>query len=129
MKKRRSRALKVTSTVMLACAMVIAFAGCATRHYSINIDNVPNVSRVYIRNAGTTSWGASMSRLQYIDISGFSNRVDIRVVDTNGAVFSRYDVPFDAASFEVTRRDSEPNLLVISLLGIAIGIPFLVLTN
>lgn len=120
---------KLTSTMMLVCVITTAFTGCATRFYGIDVSNVPNVSRVYIRNAGTTSWGASMSRLQYIDISGFSNRVDIRVVDTNGAVFSRYDVPFDAASFEVTRRDSEPNLLVISLLGIAIGIPFLVLTN
>jgi len=102
---------KVTSAAMFVCAIVVAFAGCATRFYGIDVRNVPNVNRVYIRNAGTTHWGSSIpgGNLQNIDTSGFSESVDIRVVDNTGAIFSRYNVPFGADSFVETNRTSELN--------------------
>ena len=122
---------KLTSTMMLVCVITTAFTGCATRFYGIEVSNVPNVSRVYIRNAGTTGWGGGIPRgnMQNIDTSGFSESVDIRVVDATGAVFSRYNVPFDTASFAVTNRTSEVNWTITTLVLLAIGIPIFLVTG
>jgi len=46
---------------MLVCVIAAAFTGCATRFYGIDVSNVPNIGRVYIRNAGAISWGSSIS--------------------------------------------------------------------
>jgi len=125
---------KVTSAVMLICVIAVAFTGCATTTiYGIEVGNVPNIGRVYIRNAGATHWGSSISggNLQDIDRSRFSERVDIRVVDATGAIFSRYNVPFDVASFVETNRSSETNaagyLLFATVILSAIIIPSVLL--
>jgi len=117
---------RVTFAVMFVCVVVAIFTGCATRrYYSVEVSNVPNITTLYIRNAGMTSWGVGMSgaTLQNIDTSRFSERVDIRVVDTTGAVFSSYNVPFDSASFVVTERTSEDRPYIWTWVLIGITVP------
>ena len=96
---------KVIAIMVLIGIIVMSFAGCTTTQYRIRINNVQNIREVNIRNAGTTSWGMNWAgNLDNIDGSRFSERVDIRVIDTNGIVHSRYNLPFDAGAFEVTRE-------------------------
>jgi hypothetical protein len=95
--------------------MVLVFGmtvvGCATTKHGVEISNVSNVREIYIRNAGTTNWGANIaSTIQDIDTSRFSERVDIRVLDTNGVVYSKYNVPFNDAAFVETGKTSSMNL-------------------
>jgi hypothetical protein len=74
--------------------------GCAYTRYGLEISNVPNIREIYIRNAGTTNWGTDLaSDMQNIDKSRFSEMVDIKVIDTNGVVYSRYNIPFNDAAF------------------------------
>jgi hypothetical protein len=84
----------------------MTFAGCTTTHYGVAISNVPNVRTVSIRNAGASSWDYSIQadNLQNINRSRFSDRVDIKVVDASGIVYSRHNVPFDEAAFFETRE-------------------------
>ena len=90
---------------MILIGIILSFAGCTTIAHGVQISNVPNVSEVNIRNAGTTHWGTNLAaNLTNIDRSRFSEQVDIRVVDTTGAVFSRYNVPFGDAEFVETYR-------------------------
>jgi len=116
---------KITSTMTLISFFVATiFTGCTTTRYSVAIAGVPNISRVYIRNAGATSWGSNIAgNLQNIDRSRFSDRVDVRVIDANGTVFTRHNIPFNRAAFEVTSRSSSMNRVfgtVLLIGGIAI---------
>jgi len=97
--------MKKIAAIMVLIGIIATFAGCTTTRYSVQIAGVPNISSVQIRNAGTTHWGANLAaRLGDIDVSQFSDRVDIRVVDTNGIVHSRYNVPFHSDAFTETRQ-------------------------
>ena len=116
--------------------------GCVTKsHYSVEISSgkgevesssgkgemdrygrpqTLNTREVFIRNTGTTDWGPNMAwNLQNIDKSKYSARVDIRVVDTDGIVYSKYDVPFDNAAFVVTRKNEEANFAGLFLYSLA----------
>jgi len=57
--------------------------------------------------------------MQDIDKSRFSEMVDISVIDTNGIVYSRYNVPFDDAAFVETDKTSSINPFAMGLLGAA----------
>ena len=101
---------KVTAMMILFGIIVIAFTGCSTTRYGVEISNVPNVREIRIRNAGTTQWGVNMAgNRDNIDVSGFSEMVDIMVVDANGIVHSRHNVPFTDAAFVVTHRTTSIN--------------------
>jgi len=96
---------KITAIMALIGIILTSFVGCTTTRYRVEISNVHNIRELNIRNAGATHWGMNLAgNRDNIDISGFSERVDIRVVDTNGIVHSRYNVAFDAAAFDVTRE-------------------------
>jgi hypothetical protein len=94
---------------MMSMVLVIGITiiGCTTIEYSVEISNVPNISEINIRNAGTTIWDTDMVRnWQNIDKSKFSETVDIRVIDTNGIVYTKYNVPFGDDDFVETEKRS-----------------------
>jgi hypothetical protein len=104
--------------IVLVFGMTVV--GCATSQYKVEISNVStnNIKEIYIRNAGTTNWGANVIRsLVDIDKSRYSETVDIRVVDTNGIVYSKYNVPFGNAAFVETNKTSSMNPYVTILLA------------
>jgi len=94
---------------------------CKSVQYGVEISNVPkaNIKAAYIRNAGTTNWGNNIATsLSNIDRSRYSQIVDIRVVDTNGVVYSKYDVSFNDAAFVESGETSSINIIgQIALLG------------
>ena len=103
--------------VLLLGTMIV---GCASTRHGIEITNVQNISEIYIRNAGATNWGSNMVRnMRNINKSLYSEMVDIRVVDTNRIVYSKYNVPFDNAAFAESGKTSSLNLYV--QLGLATG--------
>ena len=102
MRKSRFFMARVLAIVLI---LGMLFLGCSTTHHGVEISNVPNVREVNIRNAGTSNWGTNMAgSLHDIDKSRFSERVDVRVIDTNGIVYSKYNVPFDNAAFVETSK-------------------------
>jgi uncharacterized protein YceK len=114
--------------------MVLVFGmtvvGCSTTVHSVEISNVSpnNIKETYIRNAGTTNWGSNVSKdLQNIDKSRFSATVDIRVVDTNGIVYEKYNVPFGDTAFELTGQTRSINMTAFGIVLLAAIIPFLFL--
>jgi len=96
-------------------------AGCTTTKYHVEISNVRNISEIYIRNAGSISWGSNMvNNLNDIDKSRYSNRVDIRVVDSSGIVYSKLNVPFGDNAFIETDKTTSMNIYaIIGVLGVA----------
>ena len=119
----------VVSKLVAVLLLGITVAGCVSTQYSVDIRNVGNsISEVYIRNAGTTNWGTNLAgTLRNIDRSIFSDKVDIRVVDALGLVYSKYNVPFSKADFEVTGKNyslNTPGLLLL-LLGLG-GLGYLI---
>ena len=108
---------KIISVMVLISIIFTMFTSCATTYYVVEVSNVRNIREIYIRNAGTANWGANMAgNLQNIDRSKFSDRVDVRVVDTNGIIYSKLNVPFNEAAFQVTDQSSSVN----SFLGLAL---------
>jgi hypothetical protein len=100
--KNRFSVVRIPITVLLLAATL---GGCTTTRHSVEISNVPSIGEIYIRNTGTASWGSNIAKnIQDIDRSSFSERVDIRVVDTSGIVYSRNDVPFNEDAFVETRE-------------------------
>ena len=103
----------------------ITVAGCAYTRYGIEISNVPHIREIYIRNAGTTNWGANIaSDIRNIDKSKFSEMVDIRVIDANGVVYGKYNVPFNDAAFVETGKTRRMNPFLwipIGLAGLALS--------
>ena len=102
----------------------VTITGCATTYHGIEISNVSNIRELYIRNAGTTNWGTDIANnMQNIDKSRFSENVDIRVIDTNSVVYSKYNVPFNDASFIETGKTSSINLFAgIGLIGVVVAL-------
>ena len=122
---------------MLVTVLVfgITAIGCTTTRHNVEISNVPvsNIREINIRNAGTSYWGANMVKnMQNIDRSIFSETVDIRVVDTNGIVYSKYNVPFGDAAFVETNRERYfgigTNIILVAA-SAAVLVPILVLRN
>ena len=137
---------KTVSTVLV---VVLAFGslGCATSYHGVEITNVSAVREIYIRNAGTTNWSSNLvsslkdidrsiffgekvdigliMSLKGIDKSRFSDTVDIRVVDANGIVYSKYNVPFGNDAFE--QRYKERYWGVGTIVGYG-GVALLILT-
>jgi len=114
--------------IMLVFGMSVS--GCATSQHGVEISNVStsNIREIYIRNAGTTNWGSNMARnLQNIDKSRFSEKVDIRVVDINGVVYSKYDVPFDNAAFIETNKTSTYNVYAMGALALGLLVVLLLI--
>jgi len=113
--------------------MVLVFgmsvSGCETTQHGVEISNVSanNIGEIYIRNAGTTNWGSNVAKnLQNIDKSIFSETVDIRIVDTNGIVYSKYNVPFDDAAFVEAGKTSSMNMFAgLGLVGVGLAALFL----
>jgi len=95
---------KIPFILVLISIIVPMLASCTTTHHGVSVINVPNINELYIRNAGTSNW-IRISDIQDIDKSSFSNRVDIRVIDTNGVAYSKFNVPFDDAVFAETNRE------------------------
>jgi len=92
----------VTRKLVTILLLGVTVAGCKSIQYGVEISNVPraNIKAVYIRNAGTTNWGNDIvANLNNIDRTKYSQLVDIRVVDSNGVVYSKYDVPFNEDAF------------------------------
>ena len=120
---------KITSAMILVCVIATMFAGCTTTHHRVAIGNVPGVREINIRNAGTTSWGPNVAG-ENLDMSRFSGRVDIRVIDAQGVVHSRHDVPFDETAFALTSSERYMGVgtsaFVLTLLLAAL-IPLLIL--
>jgi len=117
----------VVSKLVAVLLLGITVAGCASTRHGIEISNVLNIREIYIRNAGVANWGTNLAdNMQDIDKSGFLERVDIRVVDTNGVVYSRYNVPFDDAAFVETGKTSSINPFAAGGLALAI-LPVLLL--
>jgi len=111
--------------VMLVFGMTAA--GCATNQHHLQITNVSNISEVYIRDAGTAGWGHNVARsMENIDRSLYTERVDLKVVDTNGLVYNRYNIPFGDDAFVQTERISTPNPFVFSALAISVVILYLI---
>jgi len=115
--------LREFSAVILLCITVPMFTSCrTTTAYAVGVRGVPNVRELYIRNAGTASWGANLAgSINDIDVSRFPGNVDIRVVGTDGVIHSRYNIPF-ASAFVQTDSRSEANaagnlLGALALLG------------
>jgi len=109
----------VASKLIAVLLLGITVAGCATSYYGIEIINVPNIREIYIRNAGTTYWGTNIAHnMKNINKSEFSERVDIRVLDANGIVYSKYNVPFNDTAFVETDKTSRSNFFaILGLLG------------
>ena len=109
----------MSRVLVIVLAFGMLFLGCSTTQHSVAISNVPNVSEVYIRNAGTSNWGTNMAGgLQDIDKSRFSAKVDIRVIDTNGIVYNKYNVPFGDAAFVETSKNHYIGTGTSVLLGV-----------
>ena len=108
----------------------MTFTGCATSHHHIVISNVRDISAVFIRNAGTTGWGSNMvSRMQNIHKSEYSERVDIRVIDSNGIEYISLNVAFDDNAFTETGKNSyvgRGTTMLLGILGAAIAIPIII---
>jgi len=116
-----------SGVLIIALVFGMTVVGCATTQHDVEITNVRNIREINIRNAGAAHWGPNFARhLQNIDISMFSETVDIRVVDTDGIVFSRYNVPFGDAAFQMVSRTSTINYLLLSILILTGGIAFAV---
>ena len=117
-----------------ALAIMLIFGmlslGCSTSQYSVAINNVSNIREVYIRNAGAPNWGTNMAdSLQDFDKSRFSSRVDIKVIDTNGIVYSKYNIPFDDSAFAETSKThymGTGSSVLMGALALGILIPILV---
>jgi len=110
----------IGSKLIAVLLLGITVAGCKTTQHGIEISNVLNIKEFYIRNAGTANWGTdTVKNMQSLDKSRFSERVDIRVIDTNGVVYSKYNVPFDDAAFVETGKDSSISLF--ALIGLLVG--------
>ena len=127
MKKSNCFIARVLAIVLI---FGMAFTSCATTYHSVEIANVRNVREVYIRNAGSSSWGQNLAgNLQEIDRSKFSDRVDVRVVDTNGIVYSSHNVPFNDNAFVQANKTSRLNRVgrialfsPLVVLGIVLGV-------
>jgi hypothetical protein len=106
MKNRFFVARRLVAVLLLGTMIV----GCASNRYGVEISNVLNIREIYIRNAGATNWGTNIaSNIKNIDKSIFSERVDIRVIDTNGVVYSRYNEPFNDTAFAESGTTSSLN--------------------
>ena len=102
---RRSKCF-MARALALALVFGMLFLGCSTTQYGVAISNVSNIREVYIRNVGTSNWGTNIAgSLQDIDRSRFSAQVDIKVIDTNGITYSKYNVPFDDYAFVETSKE------------------------
>jgi len=101
---------KIVTTMILVSIIVPMFTACrTTTAHAVGVRGVPNVRELYIRNAGTASWGANLAgTINDIDVSRFPGNVDIRVVSTDGVVHSGYNIPF-ASAFVQTDSRSEMN--------------------
>jgi len=106
----------------------ITLIGCKTTQHHLEISNVQSAREVYIRNAGAHNWGSNVAgHLKDIDKSKFSTRVDVRVIDANGIVYSKYNVPFGDAAFVETGKTRSINRgFLYSVTGVA-GIVAIVL--
>ena len=110
MKKNRFFVVGKLVAILLLGVTVI---GCTTTQYGVEISNVPitSIRAVYIRNAGATDWGNNIAvNLNNIDRTRYSRTVDIRVVDTNGVVYSRYNIPFGDDAFIASGKTTSLNL-------------------
>ena len=127
MKKNRFFVVEKLVTILLLGVTVV---GCTTTRYVVEISNVPrtNIRAVYIRNAGAAHWGNNIvGNLNNIDRTRYSETVDIRVVDINGVVYSRYNVPFNEASFVETGTTSTMSPWVwVGIAGALIGVAIVV---
>jgi len=114
----------VASKLIAVLLLGITVTGCATTHYGLEISNVPYIKEVYIRNTGATNWGTNIaSNMQYIDKSRFSEKVDIKVLDANGIVYYKYNVPFNDAAFVETNKTSSINPIAgLGLLGVVLAV-------
>ncbi|MCL2833225.1 MAG: hypothetical protein FWD78_08650 [Treponema sp.] len=106
---------------ILLFTLVIILAGCATTQHELVINNISpnNIKEIYIKNAGTANWGANMVKnVDNIDLSAFTNTVDIKVIDNNNTVYSKYNVSFNDAAFTESGTTSTMNTFVgVILLG------------
>jgi len=113
--------------LVAALVLVTMLVGCSTTHYQVQISNVPNIREIYIRNARAANWGSNvLEDIQNIDRSKYSARVDIRVVDGNGIVYSKENVPFDENSFALTNTERYMGLgtqVLMLVVLLAVGIP------
>jgi len=121
MKKSKFFMARILAIVLL---FGMLFSGCATNHYSIYISNA-DTREVQIRNSGTTDWIVAKN-LHDFDISGFSERVDIRVVDRDGLVYTKYDIPFARKDFEEISKEYYQGIGTNVLLAV-LAIPVLIL--
>jgi len=91
-------------SIVLVFGMLLT--GCSTTQHGIAINNVSSVREVYIKNAGASNWGPNIAgNLQNIDVSRYSESIDIKVIDANGAIYSKYNVPFDDNAFAETGKE------------------------
>jgi len=102
----------------------MAFLGCKTTQHNVEITNVPNVREIYIRNTGTDSWSENLAG-KNINKTDYSERVDIRVIDANGLVYSKTNVSSADNDFVESSRMRRLNLAF----GLTIGLPYTILAT
>jgi len=120
MKNRFHVVIKLIAVLLLGVMII----GCASTQHGIEISNVHNVRELYIRNTGTTDWGPNIANnMKNIDRSRFSEKVDIKVIDANGVVYTKDNVPSDFV--ETGKTSSMNDFALLLLLG---GALVLVLT-
>jgi len=128
MEKKKFFVAKVLAIVL---TFGMLFLGCSTTQHDVAITNVFNAREVYIRNAGTPYWGTNIAgSLQGIDRSKFSGSVDIRVIDSNGIVYSKYNVPFNDNAFVETSKErymGTGTKVVLGVLGAAAAVPLIII--
>ena len=117
----------IAEALAIALIFTMTFAGCETTQHGVVISNVQNIREIYIKNAGRTNWGANLAgNINDIDISSFSTRVDIKVVDRNGIEYSKYNVPFGEGVFIETNKERHMGTGTQILMG-ALAIPILII--
>jgi len=107
--------------MLIVLVFQMAFMGCQTTLHHVEIANVPNVREIYIRNAGTDSWSENLAGKNFK--SDYSERVDIKVIDANGLVYSKTNVSFADFDFAESGRMKRLNVAF----GLTIGLPITIL--
>ena len=115
--------LFMAGVLIIVLIFEMTVVGCSTSKHSIEINNVHNIREIYIKNTGTSNWGANLAgTLWDIHKSNYSERVDIRVIDTNGIVYSKNNVPFGDADFVEVNKYQQINIYAFAGVLGAVGL-------
>ena len=105
---------------MILLSIILLFTGCATTYYSVEVvkPQGADIKEFYIRNTGTTNWGEAIkgSEITNFDRKKYPNFVDVRVIDSSGIIYSKYNVSLDEQDFTVVNEKSHMNKVIKTIL-------------